>query len=346
MLSIEMLPAAHGDALLVEYGNEDAPCRILVDGGPWSTYDALRKRLLKIPETQRHFELLVITHVDTDHIEGVIRLLQDTALGVTFDEIWFNGYQHLQLARATLGGVQGEFLEALIDRDEWRWNHRFDRGRISVESARNLPPIELPGGLKIAILSPADKQLAALEKKWSKVVHQAHFTPGDRQKALEQLAERARYGPPKGTLGEGPDTSEANASSIAMLLQYGDKRAVLAGDAFADVLEASIKELIQPGGAPLEVDAFKLPHHGSFGNISSALLKVLKARKYLVSTNGAHYDHPDADAIELILAAKHSEPPELVFNYKSDFTRPWLDESEQKERHYTAVLAQGVATVL
>jgi hypothetical protein len=33
MLRVEMLPAGHGDALLVEYGSPDCPHRILIDGG-------------------------------------------------------------------------------------------------------------------------------------------------------------------------------------------------------------------------------------------------------------------------------------------------------------------------
>jgi beta-lactamase superfamily II metal-dependent hydrolase len=346
MLTIEMLPAAHGDALVVQYGDSpDRLHRILVDGGPWTTYDALRSRILRLGKAQRRFELLVITHVDTDHIDGVIRLLQDARLGVEFDHVWFNGYEHIQRARATLGGVQGEFLEALLRRDGLRWNDQFERGRISVETVGGQPSITLRGGLKITILSPDDQRLADLEKKWTKVVKQAGFTPGDSESALKQLKERAEYGPPKGVLGEGPDTSEANGSSIAMLVQYGDKKAVLAGDAFADVLEASIRRLA-PAGKPLEVNAFKLPHHGSFGNITPSLLRVLKTGKYLFSTNGARYKHPDADTIELILEAEHESPPELIFNYRSDFTKKWLKKSEQEKRNYTAVLAGGVEIAL
>ncbi|HMB51688.1 MAG TPA: hypothetical protein VKU40_00140, partial [Thermoanaerobaculia bacterium] len=65
MFRIEMLPAAHGDALLIEYGDQAAPRRVLVDGGPWYAYDEVRARLFEIFGGSRiDLELLVVTHVD------------------------------------------------------------------------------------------------------------------------------------------------------------------------------------------------------------------------------------------------------------------------------------------
>ncbi len=77
MFRIEMLPAAHGDCLWIEYGSGREIHRILIDGGPAHAYPALRERILHLPADERHFDLLVITHIDADHIEGIIRLLLD-----------------------------------------------------------------------------------------------------------------------------------------------------------------------------------------------------------------------------------------------------------------------------
>src|SRR5512137_1873457 len=96
MVNIEMLPAAHGDCLWIEYGTGQQAWRILVDGGPAHTYPALRERILHLPAADREFELLLVTHIDGDHIEGVIRLLQDAeALQCRFQRIWFNGRDQL-----------------------------------------------------------------------------------------------------------------------------------------------------------------------------------------------------------------------------------------------------------
>ena len=119
MFRIEMLPAAHGDCLWIEYGSGARVHRILIDGGPAHAYPALRERILHLPADARRFELLVITHIDADHIEGVIRLLLDAeALACRFERIWFNGRDQLNAvpdpAGEPLGGVQGEFLGMLI----------------------------------------------------------------------------------------------------------------------------------------------------------------------------------------------------------------------------------------
>ena len=92
MFRIEMLPAAHGDCLWIEYGTGRQVHRILIDGGPAHTYPQLRERILHLPASDRCFDLLVVTHIDADHIEGIIRLLRDAqALSCRFQRIWFNG---------------------------------------------------------------------------------------------------------------------------------------------------------------------------------------------------------------------------------------------------------------
>ena len=49
MFRLEMLPAAHGDCLWIEYGSGTTVHRILIDGGPAHTYPALRERILHLP---------------------------------------------------------------------------------------------------------------------------------------------------------------------------------------------------------------------------------------------------------------------------------------------------------
>ena len=46
MFTIELLPAAQGDAIWLEYGPAAQPHRILIDGGPAPTYEGgLRQRI-------------------------------------------------------------------------------------------------------------------------------------------------------------------------------------------------------------------------------------------------------------------------------------------------------------
>lgn len=77
------------------------------------------------------------------------------------------------------------------------------------------------------------------------------------------------------------------------------------------------------GFEAIEVDAFKLSHHGSFSNLSPRLLRLAPATHYLISTNGDKFHHPDASALALLLKERKGAHPILVFNYDSPSTEPW-----------------------
>jgi hypothetical protein len=345
MLAVELLNARHGDAIFIEYGDPERPHRILIDGGPYHAYDdpgGLLQRLQALPEDQRRLDLVVMTHIDTDHIDGVITLLQEAALGLTIDDLWFNGWKHLHLAvEGLLGGKQGQFLGALIEHLALPWNLNTawgaTHGVVVVPEDGPLPVARLPGGATATLLSPSPGQLGDLHRDWAATLRAADFDPDDPRDALEKLRERRDLRPVlgEGVLGKQEDTSSANASSIAFVFEYEGDRVLFAGDAFASVLEAAARRYTKEYGA-LEVAAFKLPHHGSWSNLSPELLHLVTTDTYLVSTNGKYYDHPDDDAIELIM--RHGgQPSRLVFNYEQEHTRPWLDPVRQSQRAYTAL---------
>ena len=342
MLKLEMMRAAYGDALLVEYGSEDNPSRILIDGGPYYRYPALRDRLLLIPEGERSFELLVITHIDADHIDGIIKLLQDPSLGVSFKDVWFNGWKHLQpQTPGVLGAKQGEYLGALLERDQLPWNEAADGKSLVVPEDGDLPRFSLYGGAEITLLSPGPAELEKLRRHWDKVLKKVNFTPGDTEQALAELEHKARYGPPTGVLGSEPDSSEANGSSIGFMLSYEGTNLLLAGDAFAPVMERSLERFHDEAGAEQPVAAFKLAHHGSFSNITKKLVKRARTNRYLVSSNGAYFKHPDQEALQLIVKNHQGERPELVFNYRTEFTLPWEDPERQESLGYDAAYPEG-----
>ena len=395
MFRLEMLPAAHGDCLWIEYGDAAHPRRVLIDGGPGRTYPNLRARILQVPKAERRFDLLVITHIDADHIEGVVRLLRDAeALGCVFDRIWFNGRDQLDQvpdpAGQPLGALQGELLGMLIADYEHRtgtavWNLGWPDRLVAIDrEAAGLPVVDLgPGACRLTLLSPDHDRLLALKDAWRKALKAAGLTSGDTA-ALRLRLEAARHLRPLGdALGavddiEGADTgdgaelggfeladalgaageagaafgsddSEANGSSIALLLEYPSEqptvRLLLAGDAWASVLEASIRRLPEASGSGrLALSGFKLPHHGSVRNVHAALLACLDSARYLVSTSGAVFGHPNARAVDLVLAEHHgTSPARLLFNYRSATTEPWAAPERQHAEGFVAVYPPGSA---
>lgn len=353
MFTLEVLPAREGDCLLLAWGAPTAPRRMLTDGGRLASYKYLHERI-KALGAKPVLDYLVVTHIDGDHIEGVIRLLQDRrALKLRLGDVWFNGWPQIQTLDL-LGATQGEMVGALLQRDKQPWNEAFAGKAIGVPASGKLPVVDLGGGASATILSPGRTQLEALRRNWTSVLKKAHMEPGDQTAALAKLAKRkslAGLEAAGDVLGEKTDTdsSEANGSSIAMLVEFDGKSILLTGDGFGPVLERGIARLLkQRRQTVLDVDVVKLPHHGSAGNVSESLLAVLDCGRFVISTNGDKYRHPDRTAVERVLARPHrGKGTELIFDYLSDTTRPWTTAAARRNGGYTATFppeaAPGIA---
>jgi glyoxylase-like metal-dependent hydrolase (beta-lactamase superfamily II) len=87
MFNIEMLPADHGDCLWITYGQGTEQRRILIDAGTAHSFSNFKQRINNLGKADRHFELFVITHIDSDHIGGSLELLREMDnLGITFGD--------------------------------------------------------------------------------------------------------------------------------------------------------------------------------------------------------------------------------------------------------------------
>jgi hypothetical protein len=358
MFRIELLPALHGDCILIQYGSANSPRRILIDGGPIGAYVSLITRLDMLPPGKRRFELFIITHFDADHIEGAVRLLAERTKDLYFDDVWFNGWRHLNDEKGILGAVTGEFLSALIANkvgtEHWNKAEPFNKGAIKVGEG-DLPLVKLKGGMQLTVLSPNDEKLHRLRKTWEKEIKGKGFDPGDLDEALKLLQQSKRL-VPKGLLGKTyqeagdhfkMDDSVANASSIGLLAEFEGKRCLLLGDAHPDVISDSIRRLLPSGEKKLKVDAVKLSHHGSSANITAEFLDIIDCKRFLISTNGDIFGHPDASTIDTILRSM-GDGVTLFFNYSSKTTQAWSDDARQHEEGYTSVYpkTEGEAMIL
>lgn len=348
-MRIEMLPALHGDCLLVEWGDGRRTRRLLIDGGPIGAYSNLKTRLEALPEGDHRLELVVLTHVDTDHIDGLVRLFANPQpWPFVVKEVWFNGWRHLEQARGLLGGKQGEYFSALLDRRlaAGTWNAAFGGGPVVVPDRGALPVHELPGGMRLTLLSPTPAKLAAMRQAWEKDIGDA-IEPGDLDAAWQLLSGQKRYLPPEGLLGttpeleallerqSRPDNAKANGSSIAFLAECAGKSCLFLADAHPDAVCASLERLLAERGLErLAVDAVKVAHHGSKGNTTDALMALIESPRFLFSSNGAQFGHPDREAVQRVIARSTHPQPRLCFNYVSDYNREWRSTKRQRELDY------------
>ena len=136
-MRFEFLPAFKGDSFLIHGGTDEEPVLIVVDGGPKGTYEQhLRKRLVAIRDgrglddgTPLVIDLVIVSHVDDDHINGIIDLFEEiredaiAGRAPLFEvrELWHNSFDEI-IRNGEVRGQTAQFgaasVAAAIDLDE------------------------------------------------------------------------------------------------------------------------------------------------------------------------------------------------------------------------------------
>ena len=326
MLRIEILPAKQGDSIWIEYGDKSDPRRLLIDGGTSGSIKPLVDKVKALPAERRRLELLVVTHVDADHIAGVLKFLETPKLGLSVRDVWFNAYKHLLEGDETFGPAQGEALSADIIAGKVPWNAAFKGQAVKIPNSGPLPVKKLEGGLELVLLGPTLQKLRILKPVWVQACKDAGIKPG-RPKARPRPPGLETFGPINvDTLADATfkeDPTEPNGSSIVLLLRYEGIAVLLGADGHPAVIEAGLKRLAPSGRVRL--DAYKVAHHGSQNNVSRSLLERLDCSRYVFSSNGAIYHHPSREAVARVLkyGRNGNRPTELVFNYRTKYNSMW-----------------------
>ena len=185
----------------------------------------------------------------------------------------------------------------------------------------------LPGGMKLTLLSPRP---ADVDEARSPCGHGSSrntdlsrglaSTTGSSSKGRRRLRRTSTSWPNEPFSS---DPGAPNGTSIALLAEYDGASALLTADAHAPVLVESIRRLLgHDADTPdkLKLDVFKVAHHGSQHNLSSELLELLDCQRYLLSSNGDHFCHPDRQAIARIIKYG-GKSPALYFNYRTPVQR-------------------------
>lgn len=330
VFTLEALEAQHGDALILHYGKTAAPKFIVIDGGPPKTYertfrprlDAIRK---KLGEGPLEIRMLMVSHIDDDHITGVLDLtaaLREDAVAkrlVPFDilTLWHNSFDDIiakagpsaiaqvvdnAAAVAKNGGSgaaivasvgQGRKLRLDADALAINMNSGFDD---LIQFDENRKPLTISPGLTFTVLGPRKDELDALEKKWAKELPKI-------------IAREKKKGQPA-AIAEFVDGSVHNLSSLIVLAEANKKRILLTGDARGDFILESLKEAKLLKNGKLDIDILKVPHHGSRRNIAKEFFETVHARHYVFSANGK-YGNPDPPTFDDLFAARPKGPYEL-----------------------------------
>lgn len=321
----KLLHANNGDAIHLRIKDREGKFyNVLIDGGPGDTYlyknkkgkkeDGELKKLVEQIKSQNEFvDLLVLSHVDDDHIGGILKWFeQDAEARDIVKKVWFNSgrliSEHFKQKEIEENLLKLKFIDSnntsiaqgVVFEDFIEENRIWDRRIIKSKDEFSL------FGLKFTILSPSEDKLKSLLCKWEKEspVTDTSSRVSDYNISLSELIKHDSFK---------EDDSIHNGSSIAFIIECQEKKIIFLGDAHPQTIIDSLVDLDYSFEKPLEVEFVKLSHHGSKANTCVELLNLIQSDNFLISSNGSKHKLPDKRCLARIISNK--EKSNLYFNY-------------------------------
>lgn len=202
MIKIKMYPAQEGDAFLVSFETGSCTKNILIDMGLSCTYRSrIKADLVELSSLGQKLDLLIITHIDQDHIQGAIEFIKENGEDhkiIQVERVWHNSYRHLQFdktghlseaendilsqmilqnikpipeGRSNVSAKQGSSLSSLLLEYKYNWNISSDLQAINIDVQNNYDLDDII----IKLLSPDTDKLKKLERFWLKELQKKKY---------------------------------------------------------------------------------------------------------------------------------------------------------------------------
>lgn len=208
MVRIKMFPAKNGDSFLIQTGTMYNGF-ILIDGGYSSTFtNYIKPELMKLNEQNYKLGLVVNTHIDEDHIKGIIKFVQDNGVSthtsiIPIENFWHNslraitgitnpliqyskpdkellaqistrGYSNDDEGDNEISARQGSSLAKCLVQHNHNWNSGEGYQSINTQTT---PTFALKDNdeVIIKVLSPTPDALEQLGNKWKKDLKKLGF---------------------------------------------------------------------------------------------------------------------------------------------------------------------------
>jgi beta-lactamase superfamily II metal-dependent hydrolase len=286
-----------GDAIAMQFlvPGESRPRVVVIDGG----YTPIGQQLVDHIKTHygtTHVDLVVSTHPDVDHINGLKTVLEQCSVGELL--------MHLPQLRRPHDAHNLSNYEAIID--------LYDLAREKgIPVAEPFTGVERFSGT-IRILGPSELRYEELLDQMITEavdgVEKARYAFSSSSNVLLAAGRRVldkvlTYFPIE-TLGDDDDASPRNQSSAITLLDVDDRRLLFTGDSgiasldmAADYYEATV------GTFPTQpLSFFQAPHHGSKHNLGKTVLNRI------LGAPGSAFGSPTAFISSAKASEKHPSP--------------------------------------
>ncbi|MFD2938547.1 hypothetical protein [Flavobacterium notoginsengisoli] len=349
MLKLHVIQAAFGDALLMEYGTPSK--YILIDGGPRDIFEgSLRPEIDRIIKNGE-LEALIVSHVDMDHIKGIldlfIELRRQTDAGephfIAIKKLWLNSFNKTvdltQEIETRLEGVQSSSANALVQMKGTQialmgvkegfqltrlagmlgipLNTDAHDGVFTVDSSQQ--DISF-GELTFTIVGPTQANLDALRVEWLTWL----------KKREQEIADG------KFNVLSFSDRSIPNLSSLMFLVKDSGKSILFTGDGRGDHLLEGLKMKNLLINDRMHVNIFKVPHHGSDRNSNRMLFENITADTYVISADGKNGNPDIATLIWIVESAKAEERQiRIVVTNETITTKKLIADYPMHQWNYT-----------
>jgi beta-lactamase superfamily II metal-dependent hydrolase len=282
-----------GDAILVR--TRDILGRIgayLIDGGFSDTAPMIADQLRGWGVS--HLEFIFVTHPDSDHVSGLLSLLDEIAArrlsvgALVMNEPW-----------AHSSSIPWSLLDA-----RYTAVGRFKNFVASCKPARELGRKARRSGIRVWSAFAGEKFgpfriLAPTRTRYLQLLQR--YTDDASGSADTTLMPVASVLAVLDTYLGTATTSARNDSSLVLYLEDGPLRSLFTGDAGVDTLREAIWTAYTRRLPLNALDIFQLPHHGSRRNLSADILKNVRGRHAIISAGANDLDHPR----NLVVAALH-----------------------------------------
>jgi hypothetical protein len=321
-MRLHVVQADYGDCLILESGPVRAARYILIDGGPDGTYAGhLKVKLKEIADRKFRLDLVVLTHIDEDHVVGLVDMMSEIAQAhrrretpvIEVGELWYNTFYPIQdngsssyqvdtfsnyLTSPFAGGAMQSLAYSISQaEDMWKAAHILGIplnptfAKHIVVAANAGQPVEI-GDLKLWVIGPSQGNLDRFKKNWDMWFDKHKDDPYTARAIREAI---------------NIDTSISNLSSIMLLAEGSSRRILLTGDGKAEDVLYGLKQSGLTGlDGRLHVDVFKVPHHGSDRNSSIELYKKVTANHYVIPA-GKHKNDDNPDLKTLVWIVKSAK---------------------------------------
>jgi beta-lactamase superfamily II metal-dependent hydrolase len=285
-----------GDAIAMQFivPGEGRNAVVVIDGGFTVIGDKLVDHIAAYYTTS-HVDLVISTHPDTDHINGLIKILERCTVGELMLHLPWNynaGADELGNYEKIYELYQLAISKGITVSEPFTGDVRFN-GAITILGPSSVYYSQL-------IAEAVADVRSGKSEEWQRgsLLGSALLTKG------VKLLERMIASFPFETLSNSDETSPRNKTSVITMLKVDGKRFLFTGDAGIPSLEFAADYYEATGGSfssdPL--DLFQAPHHGSHRNLGPDILNRI------LGAPGAPFGVSQATISSAKSAPKHPSP--------------------------------------